>query len=126
MGYNFSMGKKVGFTGTQKGAHPAQIAAAKEKLKALKEEGFDEFHHGACIGADEQVAKIAADLGFKVVAHPGLAADPKNLMYRSEWGGSHVPREAKPFIERDHDIVDETETILATPNSYGERVRSGT
>jgi|SRR5271157_6397207 len=126
MGYNFSMGKKVGFTGTQKGAHPAQIAAAKEKLKALKEEGFDEFHHGACIGADEQVAKIAKELGFKVIAHPGLAKDPANMQFRSDWNGSDETLGAKPFIDRDHDIVDATETMLATPLTYEEQNRSGT
>lgn len=120
------MGRKVGFTGTHKGAKPTQLAVLEEKLKFLKEEGFDEFHHGACIGADEQAAKLAADLGFKVVAHPGLAKDPTNLMYRSEWTGSHETREAKPFIARDHDIVDETEMMLATPLTYEELQRSGT
>jgi hypothetical protein len=119
-------GKKVGFTGTHKGAEAPQLAEAKEKLKKLKEEGFDEFHHGACIGADEQVAKIAKELGFRVVAHPGLASDPKNLLYRSEWTGNDEVREAKPFIARDHDIVDETAVMLATPLSYTEVTRSGT
>ena len=120
------MGKKVGFTGTNRGALPSQLDELTVKLAALKEEDFDEFHHGACIGADEQAAKIAKDLGFKIVAHPGLASDPKNLMYRSDWNGSDETREAKPFIERDHDIVDECVMMLATPNSYEERVRSGT
>jgi len=120
------MGKKVGFTGTQKGAHPTQIAAAKDKLVALKEEGFDEFHHGACIGADEQVAKIAKELGFKVVAHPGLGKDPANLQFRSDWSGSDETLEAKPYIDRDHDIVDATELMIATPLTYGEQTRSGT
>lgn len=119
-------GRKVGFTGTNKGASTVQLAVVEEKLKFLLEEGFDEFHHGACIGADEQAAKLAKELGFRVVAHPGLASDPKNLMYRSEWDGSHETREAKPFIERDHDIVDETEMMLATPLTYEEKIRSGT
>ena len=120
------MGKKVGFTGTHKGAHATQLAAVKEKLKSLKEEGFDEFHHGACIGADEQAAKIAKELGFRVVAHPGLAKDPTNMMYRTEWTGSDEVLEAKPFIERDHNIVNATEVMLATPLTHGEITRSGT
>jgi hypothetical protein len=120
------MGKKVGFTGTHKGAAAPQLASAKEKLKSLKENGFDEFHHGMCIGADEQVAKIAKELGFKVVGHPGLAKDPTNMLYRSEWDGNDEIREAKDFIKRDHDIVDETEVMLATPKGYAEEARSGT
>ena len=125
-GTKIKQGRKVGFTGTQKGAHLTQLAVAEEKLKFLREEGFDEFHHGMCIGADEQVAKIAADLGFKVVGHPGLAKDPTNMQFRSDWNGNHEILEAKPFIERDHDIVDVTETMLATPLTHEERTRSGT
>jgi hypothetical protein len=120
------MSRKVGFTGTHKGAQVLQLELAKQKLMLLKNEGFDEFHHGACIGADEQAAKIAKELGYRVVAHPGLAKDPANLLFRSEWDGNDEVREAKPFIERDHDIVDETEAMLATPLTYEETARSGT
>jgi hypothetical protein len=120
------MGRKCGFSGTSKGASKFQLDELEAKLKKLKEEGFDEFHHGACIGADEQAAIIAKRLGFRVVAHPGLAADPKNLRYRSEWTGNDEVREAKPFIKRDHDIVDETEYMLATPLTREEQIRSGT
>jgi len=35
-------------------------------------------------------------------------------------------REAKPFIERDHDIVDETEAMIAVSRTYEEQTRSGT
>lgn len=118
--------RRVGFTGTHKGASTTQLAIARAKLVALQAQGFGEFHHGLCIGADEQVAKIAKELGYRVVAHPGLAKDPNNLLYRSDWSGSDETREAKPFIERDHDIVDETEVMLATPLTYEEQVRSGT
>lgn len=120
------MGRKVGFTGTHKGAHTVQLKIAQAKLTAMKSEGFDEFHHGMCVGADEQVAKIAKGLGYRVVGHPGLAQDPGNLLYRSEWDGNDEVREAKPFIERDHDIVDETEAMLATPLTWEEQTRSGT
>jgi hypothetical protein len=120
------MGKKVGFTGTSKGASPAQLAELEERLKKLKEEGFDELHHGWCIGADEQAAIIAKRVGFRVIAHPGTPKDPKNMMYRSEWNENDEVRPEKPFIERDHDIVDETERMLATPLTRAEMTRSGT
>src|SRR5579863_9520966 len=120
------MSRKCGFTGTHKGACLAQLNALAAKLVSLKEEGFDEFHHGMCIGADEQAAKIAKVIGFRVVGHPGLAKDPTNMLYRSEWDGNDEVREAKPFIERDHDIVDETEMMLATPLTHEELTRSGT
>jgi hypothetical protein len=120
------MGKRVGFTGTSKGASPAQLAEVEERLKKLKEEGFDEFHHGLCLGADEQAAIIAKRLGFRVIAHPGTPKDPTNTMYRSDWTGSDETREPKPFISRDQDIVDETERMIATPLTRVEITRSGT
>jgi len=125
-GKEIPQGRKVGFTGTHRGACPEQLTEAEARLRALREEGFDEFHHGQCIGADEQVAKIARTLGYRVVAHPGLASDPANLMYRSDWDGNAEVLEAKPFIARDHDIVNETEVMLATPVSREEHMRSGT
>jgi hypothetical protein len=48
------------------------------------------------------------------------------LLFRSEFAGNDEVREAKPFIKRDHDIVDETEVMLATPVSREEHMRSGT
>lgn len=120
------MGKKVGFTGTSKGASPAQLKELEEKLVALKADGFDELHHGACIGADEQCAIIAKRLGFRLVAHLGTSKDPTNMLYRSEFTGNDELREAKPFIPRDKDIVNETERMLATPLTRAEITRSGT
>ena len=120
---------KVGFTGTSKGASKDQLGELEAKLKKVLEEHPDytvELHHGACIGADTQAAIIAKRLGYRVVAHPGTPKDPTNMMYRSEWTGNDEVREAKPFIERDHDIVDETERMLATPLTRVEQTRSGT
>jgi hypothetical protein len=120
------MTKRVGFTGTQKGACPEQLALVEQLLKSLKQAGHAEFHHGQCVGADEQAAKIAKALGYRVVAHPGLAKDPANLMFRSDWSENDEVREAKPFIKRDRDIVDETHVMLAAPLTREEQVRSGT
>jgi hypothetical protein len=111
------MDRKVGFTGTSAGARPEQLREVEEHLAKLREEGFDEFHHGLCIGADEQAARIASKLGYRVVAHPGLANDPTNLEYRSEFAQNDEVLEAKPFIDRDRDIVDVTEHIVATPRT---------
>lgn len=120
------MGKKLGFTGTNRGMGPSQKTELEALLKKLKEEGFDEFHHGLCIGADEQAAILAKSLGYRVVAHPGLAHDPTNMMYRAEWTGSDETLEAKPFVERDREMVDITERMIATPLTREEQLRSGT
>lgn len=121
------MGKKVGFTGTSKGASDYQLKLLEERLKALKEDGFDELHHGACIGADTQCAKIAKRLGYRLVAHPGFSKKhPESLLYRSEFAENDEVLEAKLHLDRDHDIVDAVDYMLATPLTREERTRSGT
>src|SRR4051812_17717280 len=109
------MRRKVGFTGTGQGATPEQLGKLEATLAALREEGFDEFHHGLCVGADEQAASIAKRLSYRVIAHPGLAPDPLNLEYRSGFKENDEVLAAKPFAVRDHDIVDATECMLAAP-----------
>jgi hypothetical protein len=120
------MGKKVGFTGTNRGMSEDQKTQVEELLKKLFSEGFTDFHHGLCVGADQQAAEIAKRLGYRVIAHPGLARDPSNLLYRSDFTGNDETREAKPFVKRDHDIVDETDRMIAAPLTKQEQVRSGT
>jgi hypothetical protein len=87
-----------------------------------------EFHFGLCIGADEQAAIIAQELGgFRIIAHPGYSPkNPTNRLYRSEFTGNDEVREEKPFIKRDHDIVDETAHLIAAPWTAEEQRRSGT
>jgi hypothetical protein len=117
--------KHVGFTGTKNGMKPNQREELREYLTKLFELGYRVFHHGDCIGADAQAARIAKDIGFYLICHPGHPKDKNNTMFRAFTDFNDEVREAKPFIARDHDIVDESNTMVATP--AGEEVpRSGT
>jgi hypothetical protein len=94
---------KIGFTGTSWGMTPSQKAQVHERLLYWAAQGADEFHHGLCIGADEQAADIAHDIGYKVVAHPGYSPkNPENRMYRSDF------------------------LVIAAPRDKNEEIRSGT
>ena len=121
------MGRRVGFTGTSRGMSRAQLGALEAALRRLSGEGYDELHHGLCIGADEQCAAMAKLLGFRVVAHPGYnKRKPGDTLFRSDWAGSDETRDPKPFVARDRDIVDETERMVAAPLTGAEQARSGT
>lgn len=118
---------KIGFTGTSWGMTEWQKEQVRQQLLYWQSQGATELHHGLCIGADEQAAVIAHALGYRVVAHPGYSPkNPDNTMYRSDFTGSDETREAKPFIARDRDIVDETDRMVAAPRSQQEETRSGT
>lgn len=108
---------KVGFSGSQHGTRPHQFAAIDECIKIL---GPQEFHHGDCVGADDDAHRIARKWGARIVIHPPIVGTKRAFLHGDE------TRESKPYIERNHDIVDETDVLIAAPNSMTERLRSGT
>lgn len=117
---------KIGFTGTQQGMTDIQKDKLKEYLMSLSNmftsDIFEacEFHHGDCIGADDQAGCIAYDIGYIVVTHP-----PINESKRA-FSAYDIQLPAKPYLDRNHDIVDECEVLIATPKEQGEVLRSGT
>lgn len=112
---------RVGFTGTQRGMTPGQRDRFRATLLELVDApGPHEFHHGDCIGADAQGAEIARELGFKLVAHPPTN-DYKRAFVKSD--ASWTP---KPYLARNHEIVDAVELMIATPGEHTEQLRSGT
>jgi hypothetical protein len=110
---------RVGFTGTSRGMTEAQRLAVAAVLRGLT--GVEAGHHGDCVGADAEFHALCAELHITVVIHP--PADPKK---RAWCQGSRLEPE-KPHPDRNHDIVNATDILVAAPaEPAGERLRSGT
>ena len=109
---------RVGFTGTQDGMTMSQRVTLIKELLMVSTNG--EFNHGDCIGADAEAHIEARELGFFITKHP-----PKNTSKQAFCvvDKTLVP---KDYIERNHDIVDATEMLIATPKGMQEELRSGT
>jgi hypothetical protein len=107
---------KVGFTGTQVGMTEYQEIAL---VHILRREGALELHHGNCIGADEQACQIAWDMDIPPIAHPGDTPEKQSEIESFET----LP--VKPNLERNHDIVDVCELLVAAPKGPPQQ-RSGT
>jgi hypothetical protein len=113
--------KKVGFTGTQIGMSPNQKNQLRLKLLELYNQGATIFHHGDCVGADAQAHDIAFGIGMWIVIHP-----PSNPSKRAFKRGDETRAEAD-YLERNEDIVDETDYLIAAPKDHKvEERRSGT
>jgi hypothetical protein len=108
-----------GFTGTQIGMSPRQKIGLRAHL--IVAEPGSEFHHGDCIGADEEAHYIALELGLRIVIHP-----PLNDSKRAFCKLATLVLEPKDYIPRNHDIVDASEVLIAAPKTYEEELRSGT
>lgn len=108
---------KVGITGTREGATEYQLREILEVLKLLN---GDEFHHGDCTGVDVQAAKIARELGYRIVCHP-----PKSDEQQGFFGGDEM-REPAGYLQRDRAIVDECEFLIVVPLQMEWQPKGGT
>tara|TARA_Y100000310_G_scaffold345515_1_gene465856 strand:+ start:6240 stop:6656 length:417 start_codon:yes stop_codon:yes gene_type:complete len=111
---------KIGFTGTRHGTTNEQKKSFHLLFqKTLKK--ATEFHHGDCVGSDKETHNIV-DTNFlvtKIVVHP-----PSYNKFRANCKGDII-LQPLPYIERNHNIVDETDILIATPDTP-EKLHSGT
>lgn len=109
----------AGFTGTQAGMSKEQRVAFVTLIKKLKPK---EFRHGDCVGADSEAHDLvrATLQPCPILIHP-----PENTSKRAYKLGDHEFR-FKSYLARNHDIVDHSEYLIATPYTSTEELRSGT
>lgn len=115
---------RVGFTGTQEGMSERQKVNFAQVLiwfqKAYSERGL-EFHQGQCVGADHDALVLVKTIGgVWTVAHPPLDTRKVHDLECDE------VRPSYPYLERNHNIVDEVDVLLAAPRTTKEELRSGT
>jgi hypothetical protein len=109
----------IGFTGTRGKLTVKQMEGISDAIRGLPAMDHT-FHHGDCIGADEYAAAVAHLYGLHVTAHP-----PSNQKYRAHavWSDQILPE--KPYLARNHDIVNASDALIACPDGP-ESLRSGT
>lgn len=109
----------LGFTGTSEGMTEQQKESF---LQIVTEEKPWEFHHGLCVGSDEQAHDIIREaLSLcSIVGHPPTR---KNKYAHRE---CNFMLEPKDYLVRDKDIVAASDMLVATPLQDEEVLRSGT
>lgn len=113
----------VGFSGTQEGMKYKQLLKIENIMRNLAYMNQGDIlvaHHGDCIGADEDFHKVARGENFGIKGHPPLKQSKRAMCHFDE----EAPK--KDYIERNHDIVDESEIMIFTPKEFNETLRSGT
>lgn len=110
----------VGFTGTREHLTHWQISRLQDIFST---HAPAEIHHGDCRGADAMVHALASTaVGVRIVVHP--PADGKQRAYCK--GDNVIVLEPRPFLERNHAIVDSCDIVIALPKTDDEQLRSGT
>lgn len=121
---------RVGFTGTRNGMTDRQLEGVALTLSAcVWIQGATEFHHGDCVGADEQAHSLALRFreqqqlkgwpGLVVVVHP-----PRDSVLRAWCSEGDEYRPELGYLERDRNIVDAVDWLIAAPGENG--LRGGT
>lgn len=113
----------IGVTGSRRGMTPVQFTRVQlilEDLYTKSRRKVAHFHHGDCVGADEQAARIAKKIGYRIIGHP-----PIQTTYQANFSSDeNHPR--KQYVVRDRDIVTEVDTLLVCPHQMHPVIRSGT
>jgi hypothetical protein len=107
----------VGFTGTRDGMTWAQHKRVSEILHELRP---IEVHHGCCVGADAQFHAVALWF-WPVIGHPG----PDGPL-RAQLTGFRRLEPSKDYGERNQDIVNVCEVLIAAPKEAREMSSGGT
>lgn len=103
--------RRVGFTGTRAGMTTLQRVRVLELLSRLAP--GERFHHGDCIGADKEAHDTARSCGLLIEAHPSTLDE-----FRA-FTDADVVHQAKPPLDRNRDIVDAVELLVAAPRGPG-------
>lgn len=118
----------IGFTGTRGGMTDAQKDAFSRIICGGP--APTSFHHGDCVGADDEAANIVAQIckdggedrpPIVIVCHP-----PKDEEHRAFNDKYNVILEAKTHFARNRDIVDACDILIATPREMSRQDRGGT
>lgn len=116
---------KMGFTGTQNGMTVPQYDSFWALMKFWA--GLsNEYHHGDCLGSDSEFHLWLVEhhtQPIKFVLHP-----PSNPIKRAfcQYDGLIEIKRERYYLDRNKDIVIETDLMIATPKEEQEVLRSGT
>ena len=127
--------KHIGFTGTRKGMTPEQYQTVGKIVDGQIEYIKNPYspkgtlyvslkyriqcHHGDCVGADENFHAIVRSYGLEVVGHPSTHKLRAHCKFDEE-------RPRKAPLDRNLDIVAESDVMIACPAEYTERITGGT
>ena len=128
---------KYGFTGTRDGLNTAQRKSITNLLqKHIDLDDIIEVHHGDCIGADKDFHDICTSLNkqgifdikqntpdvkqIKIIIHP-----PNIDTLRAFCKSDNITK-PRDYLERNKDIINSTNVLIACPLNDMEIARSGT
>ena len=106
-------------SGTRKGMTNQQEVALCDILDELK--ALSDVRHGDCKGVDARAHDLVRDRCESVTIHVHPPVNEKDRAFCASSGGPTVFHGAKAFLKRDKCMVDESDVLIAFPDSRTER-----
>lgn len=111
----------IGITGTRLGL----TEKAKEQMLLYLQQNnhkINKIHHGDCVGVDKEIHEIIENKYnyINIYIHP-----PSNNKFRAYCQSNFIKKEYG-YIKRNHNIVNESDILIAFPPTQKEILRSGT
>lgn len=108
---------RIGMIGNKDGI---SIEATKKFVDFLNDNIITEAHHGDCVGADTDFHNICSNMKINIIVHP-----PENSTMRA-YCKANVILPVKRYLDRNRDIVDQTDILIVFPPTKEEIIKSGT
>lgn len=121
-------GMNIGFTGTRRGMTEHQMAAFSQLMSEVFQ--LSSFHHGDCVGADDEAANIMSEIrsysdmdtrNWKIVCHPPV--DESHRAFNTHHDEAMGPR---THFARNREIVDACDMLVVVPMDTERQDRGGT
>ena len=117
--------RSIGFTGTQDGMTQIQKELIRLRAEAVLFSYSDVvFHHGCCIGSDEEFHEILRSLSQEVVIHGHPGDLPAKTSYVVD--DCDILDARSPNLMRNGVLVTKSHELWSTPGGFSEEMRSGT
>lgn len=118
----------IGMTGTHIGMTDLQKQTFDSFLRLLTYKNEVTLHHGDCVGADTDAHYIAYDnYSCNIVVHPPISPRARSYCHGRYHDGPLVEiLPEKEYLDRNKDIVSDSEILFGFPEGEIEKVRSGT
>jgi hypothetical protein len=111
----------IGFTGTRYGMTALQHAEMRRQIVGIYRDAGQTFHHGDCVGADEQFHRIVRqEIGGWIVGH--LPIDQEHRAF-CDFDETRAPLK---HMQRNAAIVKSSAIVFAAPYEMTEQDRGGT
>lgn len=117
----------IGFTGTRYGMNKFQLEQFQDVVGSIPDKVIEYVVHGGCVGADANFHGLCLIRGFNIHVRPGHSAHDKsdNQSFAYE-DGATIIHPSKTYFDRNRDIVDECDLLIAAPPCNTNPGRGGT